>query len=425
MTASTRYTPLAVLGWALALLSGRPANAADASPRSIVNRPVVIHANGPIGAGTFVVAEIKGTLPPGLYSLKQGDNGTATPAEVFEQAGRTFIALTTDRAEADGTGSYTITGQEPSESGRAIAPDHLQAKEVPIAAGGKPFATYLSGDPFKPYYFPVIGPTGASFTRAYPMKQVQGEDEDHPHQRSLFFTHGNVNGFDFWAADTKNKPNPKFGSIKETARTIVHNGALAAVLRTTDDWVGPNGKKVLEDERVVAFYSLGKNRVIDFDVTLKATDGPVTFGDTKEGMFGLRVASSMDVKSKTNSGGKIVNAEGLTDDSAWGKASPWVDYTGPVEGKTVGIAILNHPDSFRYPTTWHVRTYGLFAANPFGWHDFGQPRSGEHVLPNGESIRFRYRIILHSGDTAAANLPAEFQAYAQPPRVEIEAKPER
>ncbi len=139
-------------------------------------------------------------------------------------------------------------------------------------------------------------------------------------------------------------------------------------------------------------------------------------------MFGLRVASSMDVKSKTNSGGKIVNAEGLTDDAAWGKRLPWVDYTGPVEGKTVGIAILNHPDSFRYPTTWHVRTYGLFAANPFGWHDFGQAKPGTYVLPKGESIRFRYRILLHAGDTAGANLPAEFQGYAQPPRVVVTAK---
>ena len=132
---------------------------------------------------------------------------------------------------------------------------------------------------------------------------------------------------------------------------------------------------------MLTFYRTEGSRIIDFEITLKATDGPVTFGDTKEGMFGLRVASSMDVNKKK--GGKITNAEGLTDDQAWGKASPWVDYTGPVEGKTVGIAILNHPRSFRYPTTWHVRTYGLFAANPFGWHDFGLGEVGEYTLPGG------------------------------------------
>ena len=112
----------------------------------------------------------------------------------------------------------------------------------------------------------------------------------------------------------------------------------------------------------------------------------------------------------------------MTDDAAWGKASPWVDYTGPVEGQTVGIAILNHPDSFRYPTTWHVRTYGLFAANPFGWHDFGRKESGAYTLPAGESLRFRYRVVFHKGDTTSAQIPSAFGAFAHPPVVAVRAE---
>ena len=187
------------------------------------------------------------------------------------------------------------------------------------------------------------------------------------------------------------------------------------VLRTTDDWLGPDGSKVCEDERVVRFYATLVARVIDFDVTIKATAGPVTFGDTKEGMFGVRVASSMDAaKGKARGDGRITNAEGLTDDAAWGQASPWVDYVGPVKGQTVGIAILNHPDSFRFPTTWHVRDYGLFAANPFGWHDFGMKTTGAYTVPKGEQIRFRYRLILHEGDTTAGPaLRAAFKGYAE------------
>ena len=191
-------------------------------------------------------------------------------------------------------------------------------------------------------------------------------------------------------------------------------------MTTTDDWLGPNGKVVCSDERVVKFHASDKTRIVDFDITIKASNGPITFGDTKEGMFGLRVASSMDVDAKK--GGKITNADGLTDAAAWGKPATWVDYTGPVEGETVGIAILNHPSSFRHPTTWHVRTYGLFAANPFGWHDFGMKTSGDHTIPAGESIRFGYRVILHTGDTASANLPAAYAGYIKPPSVEI--KPE-
>ena len=291
-----------------------------------------------------------------------------------------------------------------------------------VYAGGKLVTVYHTDEPTKPYFYPVNGPTGAPITRAFPIKKdVPGEDQDHPHQRSFWFTHGDVNGYDFWASDPINKPNPKFGSIRETSRKVVAEGAAVGVLKTTDDWLGPDGKKVCEDERVVRFYDTREARVLDFDVTVKAIAGPVTFGDTKEGMFGLRVASSMDVvKGKTKGAGKITNAEGLTDDAAWGKPSPWVDYVGPVDGKTVGVAILNHPDSFRYPTTWHVRTYGLFAANPFGWHDFGMKKSGEYTLPQGEQIRFRYRVILHEGDTASARLDAAFKGYAEPPAATLQ-----
>ncbi|MHC5544912.1 DUF6807 domain-containing protein, partial [Singulisphaera rosea] len=232
---------------------------------------------------------------------------------------------------------------------------------VEILSGGKPFTVYRTGPGPKPFYFPVFGPTGVAVTRAYPMEIIKGEDPDHPHQRSMWFTHGKVNGIDFWS-EIKGH-----GSIRETSREIIDGGPAVGVIRTTDDWLAPDGKKVLEDVRDVRFHDTGAVRIIDFGITLKATAGPVTFGDTKEGMFGLRVASSMDVNKKT--GGKNTNAEGLTDDAAWGKPSPWVDYPGPVVGQTLGIAIMNHPESFRFPTTWHVRTYGLFAANPFGWHD--------------------------------------------------------
>ena len=243
------------------------------------------------------------------------------------------------------------------------------------------------------------------------METVEGEDRDHPHQRSFWFTHGKVNGIDFWSEQDGH------GTIKETGRTTKISGPVMGRLRTSDDWLAPDGKKVCEDERVLTFYRVKGVRVIDFEITIKATAGAVTFGDTKEGMFGLRVASSMDVNK--HQGGKIVNAEGLLDDQAWGKPSPWVDYTGPVQGRTVGIAILNHPESFRFPTTWHVRTYGLFAANPFGWHDFGLGKTGEFTLAANQSLGFGYRVILHEGETGAARIADHFDNFARPPKVQI------
>ena len=154
-------------------------------------------------------------------------------------------------------------------------------------------------------------------------------------------------------------------------------------------------------------------RWIDFQVKVTATNGKAVFGDTKEGSFGVRVAGSMREERKT--GGKIVNSEGLTDADAWGKRAAWVDYSGPVEGETLGIAILNHPRSLRFPTYWHVRTYGLFAANPFGLHDFLKSKDknlGALTLEEGESFLMFYRVILHKGGPEEAQIAEAFKRYA-------------
>jgi hypothetical protein len=252
-------------------------------------------------------------------------------------------------------------------------------------------------------------------TRAYPLRKVEGEETDHIHQRSLWFTHGDVNGVDFWMEGAR--------AGKQVHKEFVRvEGGKQATLVTRNDWVGPDGKKMIEDERRLAFFQLGDNRVIDYDILLKATEGAVTFGDTKEGSFGIRVAESMRVtKAKKKPGeGRIVNSEGQRDLAAWGKRAAWVDYSGPVkydggqESATLGIAIFNHPKSFRFPTHWHVRDYGLFAANPFGIHDFEnkQKGTGNHTLPQGETMSLRYRVIFHRGDAEQARIAEAFNAYA-------------
>ncbi len=416
MPASIRLTQIGCLGAALLLFATGPAPAESWRMTLTGNSAI----NAPASSPQLIVTEVKGNLDPGLWSFgpvgsAEKDFNDTNVFEVFHNAGKTFVVFPLVEISGDGSFSYAVAPRSAQKP--AVFASGIKGDEVPVSLGRSQFTIYRADDGPKPYYFPVFGPNGTPFTRAYPMEKVEGEDKDHPHQRSLWFTHGAVNGYDFWASDPLNKPNSKFGSIKETSRTLVANGVHVGVLRTTDDWLGPDGKKVCEDERTVLFAGTGSLRIIDFDITIKATSGPVTFGDTKEGMFGLRVPSSMDVKRKQ--GGKITNAEGITDNDAWGKASPWVDYTGPVDGKTIGIAILNHPGSFRYPTTWHVRDYGLFAANPFGWHDFGMNKSGEHTIPSGESIRFRYRVLLHPGDTASANIPGAFNAYAKPPSITV------
>jgi hypothetical protein len=279
---------------------------------------------------------------------------------------------------------------EPSEKGMAVKID------------GQPFTEYVTDFNGTPILWPIIGPTGKPMTRAYPMGEGPNEREDHVHHRSLWFTHGDVNGLSFWH--------------KETIRHrqfVKAEGGQEGIIVTQNDYLAPNGDKVCEDERRLKFGVDGKTRWIDFEITLKATNGPLKFGDTKEGTMAIRVAGTMKVDAKL--GGRIVNSEGQIDKEAWGKQAAWVDYQGPVDGQTVGIAILNHPSSFRFPTYWHVRTYGLFAANPFGWHDFkgSDQVDGSYNLASGESITLRYRFLFHLGDEREGKVAEAFAAYAK------------
>jgi hypothetical protein len=381
--------------------------AAVAGPALADDPPVLkIFPTGAEAGEAPFLTQIPDTVQPGKILLRRLGDGKTFEGTIFVGGTPTYLAAVLDRLPRDEADSYQLV----EESARPAVDLSGQAEVEVKGPDGKLEARLIADKATKPYIFPLIGPTGERYTRAFPMEQVEGEDHDHPHQRSCWFTFGNVNGVDFWAEL------PGHGTIVQTRHQKLGEGA-AQVFSSSDEWKTPDGKTIMTDDRRIVFWNMEKTRIMDFDVTLHASHGPVIFGDTKEGMFGVRVASTMDVNRKT--GGKITNAEGITDADAWGKASPWVDYTGPVAGKTVGIAILNRPDSFRYPTTWHVRDYGLFAANPFGYHDFGRKETGEYTLPPGESVHFSYRVILHEGTTDEAGIAAAFKLYGEPPKSEI------
>lgn len=292
----------------------------------------------------------------------------------------------------------------------SVAAGEFTIKEIDggleVQQDGKLVTRYLTRSGAKPILWPVIGPEGAEMTRGYPMRDVAPkEKKDHVHHRSFWFTHGDVNGVSFW------HENDSHGVIEHRRFDKISGGETATIV-TTNDWTH-KGKRHCQDVRTIVIGGDFDQRLIDFDITLSAPDGPVVFGDTKEGSFGLRVAGSM--RTELKEGGRIVNTHGQTDAEAWGKAAPWVDYSGPVGDQQVGVAIMNHPSSFRFPTYWHVRTYGLFAANPFGLHDFKRSKEfdGSHKLAKGESFRLRYRVLIHSGDEKEGKVAAAYKAYAE------------
>lgn len=279
---------------------------------------------------------------------------------------------------------------------------------VTVKLDGKLFTRYVVKSGNKPIMWPIIGPYGNEITRAYPMREATPvERADHKHHRSFWFTHGDVNGISVWHEGQGT------GEIVHKEFVKVEGGDCP-VIATRNDWLGADGKKLCEDVRTTTFGVDGESVWIDFDATVKATDAPVTFGDTKEGCFGVRVAGTVKVDSKEG-GGKIVNSEGHTDREAWGKQAAWCDYHGPVKGNVVGITIMNHPKSFRFPTYWHVRTYGLFTANPFGLHNFikAEKGVGAHKLQPGESFTLYYRVLIHKGDEKEGDVAEAFARYSK------------
>jgi hypothetical protein len=280
---------------------------------------------------------------------------------------------------------------------------------VTVDIDGQPFtALYYGEEVMKPYLHPLRSASGKLVTRQFPMEKVEGETRDHPHHQGLWFTHGDVNGFDFWG---NVKPGPKYGRVVVDKITKAKGGSKSGTIGFEARWVDPGGKVLLKESRTMAFSADGQNRIVDVDLTLTAQGEPVKFGDTKEGTFAIRINDSMTEKSK---GGVLTSASGSqTMKNVWGKQSPWVDYSGKLDGEALGIAILDHPSNPKHPTYWHARDYGLFAANIFGEHDYynDKQRDGSVTLDPGKSMRFRYRVVIHPGDAAAANIQQLFDAY--------------
>lgn len=290
------------------------------------------------------------------------------------------------------------------------------ADRIAVDIDGKPYSTlYLSGpEVTKPYLHPLRAADGKIVSRVWPMEEKAGEARDHEHHRGLWFTHGDVNGFDFWANDIsqrKGKGGDKKGTVELIAVDKVKSGRKQGSIKAQFAWKDPAGKVLLKETKVIRFHSDARLRVIDYDSTLTGVEA-ARFGDTKEGFFALRLTAPLDGKHS----GKMISAEGKAGEKlVWGKRSPWVDYVGQLEGETLGVAILDHPSNPKHPTYWHSRDYGLFAANIFGEHDFynDKTRDGGMTLEPGKSWRFRYRVVIHPGDTAQADIAGLFAKWSK------------
>jgi hypothetical protein len=257
---------------------------------------------------------------------------------------------------------------------------------------------------------------------------IEGETHDHPHHRALYFAHGDINGIDFWAEGKPRGRKVETAAGKQyveegmprgravfkkllSAESGPETGEVSAQFDLVSPGEGEGEDKVLgEMLQKYVFHSDADSRVIDCEFTLTAGAEAVKLGDTKEGTFAIRVVDALREKE----GLVMLNSEGAKgEDEVWGKAAPWVDYSGTVEGESLGIAIFDHPGNPKHPTYWHARGYGLFAANPFGEHHFfnDETRDGSVTIEPGASFTLRYRVVIHPGDAEQAKVAELYAAY--------------
>lgn len=269
--------------------------------------------------------------------------------------------------------------------------------------------THLRIKPFaKPILYPIYVDKEIGMTRNWPMRtDVKNEPVDHPHHKSLWVGHI-INGVDFWT-ESAGRVVVRDLQINEAKQQLI---VTSDWLRTIDD------KRICSDQTLYSFGTHDNARWIDVRIEFSSSENDLRFGDTKEGTFAIRTHPNLQLTAAKEAGsdacvGTARNSESITGQEIWGKKAKWVLYQGSIEGEKVAIAMLDHPDNIRHPTTWHARDYGLISANPFGLHEFtGKPAgAGEVVVVKGEKVSLRYRVLFIKGEPNDVQVEKWYRAF--------------
>lgn len=295
-------------------------------------------------------------------------------------------------------------------------------KKVDVVVDGKLFTSYIYPEQIKkPVLWPLMSPAGNMLTRSFPLVNKEGDRSDHPHHVGVWLNYGDVNGLDFWNNSEAIAPEKResYGTIYHRSIEKAESGKGTALLETTAVWESPDHIVMLEEQSSFTFTALENMRIIDRSTTLKAAIDEVNFTDNKEGMFAIRVARELELPSEkpTNlldSHGNVTrvekmdntlvkgdyrSAEGLEGSEVWGTRCRWMKLASEINGEQVALVIIDHPSNPGYPTYWHARGYGLFAANTLGQKVFSEGENElNFALKKGESVTFKYRLVVAAED---------------------------
>jgi hypothetical protein len=291
--------------------------------------------------------------------------------------------------------------------------------KIDVLIGGKPFTSFLYPDTLeKPVLYPLRDVSGTVVTRSFPLAKRDGDPTDHPHHIGLWFNFENLNGLDFWnnsyAIPAAKKSS--YGWIR-TDRILETKSGATGVLAYHANWTNQQKEVILEETTRFEFSGNGSQRIIDRYTTLKA-DIDAVFNDAKDGMLGLRLAHELQIPETadqkfTDDKGNVTVVKGGSDhiangtyltsagkigNDAWSTRGVWCKVYGKMGADSVSISIIDHPQNPNYPTFWHARGYGLFAANPLGEKIFTNGKSTKNLtLKKGESVTFKYRVVIENG----------------------------
>lgn len=309
-------------------------------------------------------------------------------------------------------------------------------KKVEVLIDGELFTAYIYPDLIKkPVLWPLISPAGNMLTRSFPLETKEGDRSDHPHHVGVWLNYGDVNGLDFWNNSEAIAPEKRagYGSIYHRSIEKAESGTGSALLETTAVWESPDQIPMLEEHSSFTFSVVDDIRIIDRTSTLKALLDEVQFKDNKEGMFAIRVARELELPSEgptdlvdahgnitrvekmdnTLVKGNYRSAEGVEGKEVWGTRCRWMKLAGEIKGEQVALVIIDHPSNVGYPTYWHARGYGLFAANTLGQEVFSD---GENILNFGlkkdQSVTFKYRLVVAGKDLSDSQINELADAYA-------------
>jgi hypothetical protein len=304
-------------------------------------------------------------------------------------------------------------------------------KQVDVIIDGKFFTSFCWYDNvYRPMLYPVCTSAGTFITRGFPLLPREGEQVDHPHQVGLWLNYGNVNGWDFWDNGESGSRDPKGGEVIHHEIKKLSGGSGEGILVSRESWIDPSGKELLEENTEYHFIVKGSTRIIDRITTLTAKGDTIFMKDSKEGMYGIRVARQLElpyngsrtlitsegkpsmVKSSANEGvsGNFISSEGITGDAAWGTRARWMDLYGNIGEEKISLVMCDHPENPGYPTYWMARGYGLLAANPLGVKDFTKGKEElNFFIPAETTATFRYRVVISSGSQLTK---AEIDAFA-------------